>query len=304
MDYQVEIDWSPAYELVVSLTAYACKSVKTLELGAEWVQRVREQSGGAIASLDLPAHYKWLDILVWRCPAARDAEGFLNWLAACPVGTLYEMLAPYAIADLLPLPPDLGGVRNDWVRTLAVWNDAYFRRLNPAILSGLAAEAAARRAEAEHLPPEEVVECATSGIQFSAPPGITHVLLVPQYHYRPINIYGNWRGWRIFLYPADALPPAPGGPPHALQRMTRALNDESRLRILRLLAGGQHSFTQIVEEMDLAKSTIHHHLVILRAAGLVRLQDYGKGAETYALRPSALGDLATQLETYLKGAND
>jgi DNA-binding transcriptional ArsR family regulator len=300
MDYQVEIDWAPAYELVVSLTAYACKSVKTLELGAEWVQRVREQSGGAIASQDLPAHYKWLDILVWRCPEPRDAAGFLRWLAACPIGTLYEMLAPYVLEDSLPLPANLGAVRDEWVRALTAWDASYFRRLNPAILSGLAAEAVARRAEAGRLPPEEVVERATGGIQFIAPPGITQVLLVPQYHYRPINIYGNWRGWRIFLYPADALPPAPGGPPYALQRVTRALNDESRLRILRLLASGQHSFTQIVEEMDLAKSTVHHHLVILRAAGLVRLHDYGKGAETYALRPSALGDLATQLESYLK----
>lgn len=302
--YQISIDWSPAYELAVSLEAYFSKNSKTLELGLGWAQRVKEQGGEALAALEPPPHTHWLHMAIWRSPGSRDVPGFLGWLGDCPIGHLYTLFAPYALEDLAPLPPDLEAVRAAWVRALTIWNERYFRHIDPAILDGLAAEAAARREEAARLAPEEVVERATSGIQFIAPPEIKQVLLVPQYHYRPINMYGNHRGWRIFLYPTDALPPAPGTPPPALLRLTRALDDESRLRILRLLASDQHSFSDIVQEIGLAKSTVHHHLVTLRAAGLARMQDYGSGPERFSLRLSALGDMAAQLDTYLTGEAD
>lgn len=298
MSYQITVDWSPAYELVVSLGAYFSKSPRTLELGLDWAQRVKAQGGEALAALEPPPHIHWLDVAIWRSPGSRDVPGFLGWLGDCPIGLLYTLFAPYALDDLAPLPPDLEAVRAAWVRALTVWNELYFRHLDPTILDGLAAEAAARREEAARLTPQEVVERATGGILFAAPPEITRVLLVPQYHSRPLNLYWSLQGWRTFLYPTDALPLAPDMPPLALQRLTRALDDENRLRILRLLASGQHSFTAIAQEISLAKSTIHHHMVVLRAAGLVRLQDTGSGPESYTLRPSALPELNRLLSAY------
>lgn len=298
MSYQITVDWCPAYELVVSLGAYFGKSAKTLELGLDWAQRVKEQGGEALAALEPPQYTYWLDVAIWRSPGSRDVPGFLGWLGDCPIGHLYTLFAPYAVEDLCPLPPDLEAVRAAWVRALTTWNERYFRHLDPAILDGLAAEAAARREEAARLAPEEVVERATGGIQFIAPPEITRVLLIPQYHYRPLNMYWSMRGWRTFLYPTDALPLAPDMPPPALQRLTRALDDENRLRILRLLSSSQRSFTEIVQEIGLAKSTVHHHMVTLRAAGLVRLQDTGAGPESYTLRSSALPELNRLLSAY------
>ncbi len=107
------------------------------------------------------------------------------------------------------------------------------------------------------------------------------------------------RNPRLLLHLADALPPVPGTPPPALLRLTHALSDESRLRILRYLAAGERSFTEVVREIGLAKSTVHHHLVALRAAGLVRVRHDAANAVGYGLRADALDDLDARLTSFL-----
>jgi DNA-binding transcriptional ArsR family regulator len=300
--YQIVVDWAPTYELSVSLATLFSKTPKTLDVGADWVKSMRERGGATFAALaDLPKDQgQWIDILIWRCLAERDAESFLRWLAETPVGSLYELLAPFADEAARPLPSNLRALRDTFVVALSAWNDLYFRDIDPAILRGLAAEAERLRQDVAQSAPEDVVERATGGVRFDAPPGIDHVVLIPQYHYRPINLYARVRGHYLLLYPVDVLPPAPGQPPQRLMRLTRALDDESRLRILRLLSGGAHTFTSLVAQTGLAKSTVHHHMIVLRAAGLVLVHDTGSGADSYELRRSSLTDLATQLEVFLK----
>jgi DNA-binding transcriptional ArsR family regulator len=297
MDYSISVDWAPAYELTISLLAYG-KQNKTLELSSGWAAEARARGGAMLDELVQPECGQWLDIAVWRCPGPRDAPGFIAWLEAIPLGDLYTLLAPYAESPHFPLPDDLATVRTDWVQALTLWHDVYFQHIDPAILAGLAAEAEARRELVARQAPMAAVEAATNGIEFFAPKGIGQVLLVPQYHYRPINVNQSCRGWRHFHYPADALPPAPGAPSDALLRLTRALDDARRLQIMRFLAGGERSFTEVVEASGLAKSTVHHHLVLLRAAGLVCATDRGAGAISFRLRSAALDDLARRLADY------
>jgi DNA-binding IclR family transcriptional regulator len=69
---------------------------------------------------------------------------------------------------------------------------------------------------------------------------------------------------------------------------------------LRFLATGPRSFTDVVQVMGLAKSTVHHHMVVLRAAGLVRVHHGGEKATTaYSLRPGAVDQLRDMLRAYL-----
>ena len=303
--YRVEVDWAPAYELLVSLKAYVSRPEhKTLELGVGWARDVRRQlrpelaaeltSATALRDVHVP------NLLVRQCPGDRDVAGYLQWLGALSLGELYERLAPCVLEGHTPLPRDLSAVRDRYVRLLAAWDEQYFRLVDPAILSGLAADAAAKQALVPTMAPEALVEAATCGVHFTPEPGPELVLLVPQYHYRPWNLYDSYRGMRLFEYPADALPAMPGEPPPGLLRLTRALSDESRLRILRFLATGPRSFTDVVQVMGLAKSTVHHHMVVLRAAGLVRVHDGGEKATTaYSLRPRAVDQLRDMLRAYL-----
>jgi DNA-binding transcriptional ArsR family regulator len=58
--------------------------------------------------------------------------------------------------------------------------------------------------------------------------------------------------------------------------ITNALADESRVRALMALTGGQLCVCQIAELLQLAPSTVSKHLYILRQGGLVESQKKGR----------------------------
>ncbi len=76
-------------------------------------------------------------------------------------------------------------------------------------------------------------------------------------------------------------------------RITKALADVQRVRILMLLQGGELCVCQIMEVLGLAPSTVSKHLALLHAAGLVEVRKEGRwayfqlpgGAARAALRP-------------------
>ncbi len=302
MSYHVVVDWSPAYELIASLRAYVRESPKTLELPSEWWEHARYSVGADLVREDEFHYTGWLYLFAWFSPSKQDVPGFLRWLETRSVGEFYELLAPYIGKGCPALPRDLGASRDAASRFLRRWYEDYFRFIDPAILSGLAAEAASLRRQAEGCNAEDLFERATHGIRFTPGPEVQNALLVPQYHYHPLELQQQWRGLRLCLYPVDVLPPAPGEPPPALLRLTRALDDPNRLRILRALAEAPQGFGEIVQQSGLAKSTVHYHLTLLRAAGLLLEEDTGSLlSPVYRLRPSALDDLDRVLHQFLSG---
>ncbi len=58
--------------------------------------------------------------------------------------------------------------------------------------------------------------------------------------------------------------------------ITKALADESRLRALMLLRGGELCVCQIIEMLELAPSTVSKHMSILRQARLVDAEKKGR----------------------------
>ncbi len=77
----------------------------------------------------------------------------------------------------------------------------------------------------------------------------------------------------------------------------KALGDERRLRMLSILNEGDAGLMEIAERVDLAKSTTHHHLRILRSAGLVRVT-VGEN-KSYSLRREGVPEAARLLDAYL-----
>lgn len=59
----------------------------------------------------------------------------------------------------------------------------------------------------------------------------------------------------------------------------RGLADQTRLRILRRLAGGEARVVDLTQELLLAQSTVSAHLACLRGCGLVL--DRPQGRQTY-----------------------
>ena len=82
-----------------------------------------------------------------------------------------------------------------------------------------------------------------------------------------------------------------------LARLYKALADERRLALLGLLSRGPVTLGDASREVGLSKSTTHHHLAILRHAGLVLIREDEE--RTYALRPERLDEVRRLLERNL-----
>lgn len=56
----------------------------------------------------------------------------------------------------------------------------------------------------------------------------------------------------------------------------KALGEEHRLRIVRLLLGGEHGVNDIAEALEISQYNVSKHLRVLREAGLVECEKQGR----------------------------
>lgn len=152
-----------------------------------------------------------------------------------------------------------------------------------------------------------VIEDVTKGLNYDIPLGVTRVVLIPSVVTRPLSVIDQHRDTlHVYYGVADEFVDSdPEAPPSWLVKTYKALSDERRLRILRRLSEGDTSLEELTEMLGLSKSTVHHHISILRGAGLVRISlslDEGNKHKQriYSLRDQALGDATGFLDTYLR----
>lgn len=77
-------------------------------------------------------------------------------------------------------------------------------------------------------------------------------------------------------------------------RAFRALADETRREILRILRDGPLTSGEIADRFDSSWPTVSRHLAVLRDAGLVTAERYGQEIR-YELNTSVFQDLAQHL---------
>ena len=61
-----------------------------------------------------------------------------------------------------------------------------------------------------------------------------------------------------------------------IARVFKAFCDESRIKILRLLVGGEKCACVLLEELDISQPTLSHHMKILTESGIVVSRREGK----------------------------
>ena len=79
----------------------------------------------------------------------------------------------------------------------------------------------------------------------------------------------------------------------------KALCDENRVRILRYLTGGEKCACKLLDDLNIAQSTLSHHMKILADSGLVVGRKAGKWMH-YSISPEGV-DAAI---AYLKGLKE
>ncbi|NNC75173.1 MAG: winged helix-turn-helix transcriptional regulator [Acidimicrobiia bacterium] len=162
----------------------------------------------------------------------------------------------------------------------------------------LARDAGMKAALASRIPAEQAIEIATNGIAVDVGTGTTGVVLIPTIAARPWVIVTDSGDRKILCYGASAhIEEDPDAPPKWIVKMYKALGDEKRLRILGVLRDGPAGLGELTERLDLAKSTVHHHVGMLRDAGLVRVT-IGRDKE-YSLRTDAVPQAGQLLEAFL-----
>lgn len=183
---------------------------------------------------------------------------------------------------------------------LAAWLD-HFAPLEDRVRAMIERDVELRAEDRATLAPSDLIERTTGGVRFGSEAGVRRVILAPSYFARPYNFLLAAEDWKFYGYPiADAALDAsdPLAPPQSVVRLHRALGDDTRLRILRLLRDHDLYLTEIAQQLELSKPTIKHHLVLLRVAGLVTVTEEA-GLTYYSLRRDRLDDASSGLKRFL-----
>ncbi|SNZ16907.1 transcriptional regulator, ArsR family [Terribacillus aidingensis] len=133
---------------------------------------------------------------------------------------------------------------------------------------------------------------------FKPDDSIHTVLFIPQYSYRPWTITADLPGTKVFYYPIHANSIDPENrynPDTMLVRKYKALGDTMRLHLLKKLAESEQTLQQLAEQMPAAKSTLHHHLKMLKSAGLI-----GSDKQVYYVNKHRIASLDSELHHFLK----
>ncbi len=202
------------------------------------------------------------------------------------------------IGILLAVPAER--LRRTVIDVLKPWVNEVFLPRAAATQEVLDRDAARVSALIDSGSPERVIELASRGLEFRPEAWIQRVVLLPHVSMRPWNVLGASGGDSLICYPVadESLGWEPGSPPPDLVRLHRALGDAKRLRILAVLAGTEQAGLQeLADAVDLAKSSAHHHMVILRAAGLVAVTTDGRGR--YRLRKDFIPEASAMLGEFL-----
>ncbi len=209
------------------------------------------------------------------------------------------------IVSLFEVPGE--ELRDRMVRAVRRFRDEVFSEYEEGFTAAINRAAAAQRATSTRDNAKAVIEEVTNGLDYEIPLGVSRVTLVPSVVVKPLSLIDQNRDNLLVFYGMadEFLDSDPEAPPSWLVKTYKALSDERRLRILRRLSEEEASLDDLTELLGLSKSTVHHHMSVLRAAGLVRVRISGskhdhKESKTYALRTQALSNAGAFLDTYIK----
>jgi DNA-binding transcriptional ArsR family regulator len=275
--------------------------------------------------------------LVYDCPAPRDVPTFIVHIEATdPLELRLHMLGYYVRSHCRATPPEVilqaaqGNIEaqkemlktsfpddTHWQRTLRwllslepaatknllldIFRDWYaevFLEQESFIMPILARDVEAKLALKLTHSTEQLIEMAT-GWEYVPEPGIRRVILVPSFIMRPWNSQSEMSDTVIFCYPVaeESISADKNAPPARLVKLAKALADERRLRILKKLATGSYTLQEMADDLGLAKTTLHHHVITLRSAGLVRMNLSDK---RWSLRQYMVNNVGELLNTYLR----
>lgn len=271
--------------------------MKYLELGSKWPEEVETTITPELKeAIKLKENLFFEDLMVLlieQSPAQHDITSFFDWLAAMSAGEIYERVAPL-LDNKITLPTDLSLQRNRSITLLKAWNEQYFQHTDLQFLEFLKQDAEEKANSIEKYSAKAMVQQTSRFIIETEK--VTSVCLIPAFHFQPMSLVDQFKDKLYITYPVNNNQIQFDG----VLKMTKALGDEKRLKILHLLSKGAFTFTDIVSEIGMAKGNIHHHLSILRGVGLLNIHILDEpNTFYYSTNKSFTSDLKKQIELLL-----
>jgi DNA-binding transcriptional ArsR family regulator len=206
---------------------------------------------------------------------------------------------PEDVDSLLAIEPDDLGTRLIAAITQIrpLWEEVASEAMNPVLR-----DAQHRQQQLDDgVDVAAIVLEATNGYELTGDVSVHRIVLQPSYWIRPWLIVGRSGDAEVLTTAVaeEFLVLPPEAPSPALLKLFKALGDESRLKLLRRLSSGPITLAEATAELDVAKATTHHHLSILRQAGLVSVGGEGR-ISRYSLREDPAEAAAEVLADYLQ----
>lgn len=143
----------------------------------------------------------------------------------------------------------------------------------------------------------ELIRLITKGSELQPHPGVDTLWLIPQSAYRPFTIINYLPHCVVYYYPvADVFLPGGISQTQMMQvaALHKALGDVQRIRLLTLIRHNPKALSELTNTLNATKSNVHHHLTLLRTAGLVHVED-----GVYSINHDAVLQVGTELKALL-----
>ncbi len=186
---------------------------------------------------------------------------------------------------------------------LQEYHEVYFTEEETRLLPALEAGLERGQELATRLSPDALVEELSHGVQFEQIGTAQELTLAPSYWSTPFvfsAVLETGKTLIVFGCRPEVESVAPGSDaPDSLMNALKALADPTRLRVLRYLAHGPQSPSELARLLRLRPPTVIHHLRLLRLAGLVTVRVDEQGERRYAARLEALSGIFSAVQEFL-----
>jgi hypothetical protein len=241
---KIEIDYSPVYELVISLFIYMSKKdKKNFDIGKDWYKHVDSQLTPPFKQkLDEDRIFKELrmDLFYVYCsPNKQSIPEFFQWMKSLNEEEIRHLyLSALHKNDEESVKKYKKSYAHRWIKKQGYielrdylldlwqqWEKEYFRGIHEQIPEALKTDALEKKLLAASMEPfNQQMELFLKFNKLLR-------ILAPQYHSNPFNIHQDFSDVQMFFYPVDLAEETSDHPSKNLLRITKCLADETRLKI-------------------------------------------------------------------------
>jgi len=304
MAYDVKVDVSPIYELLSSFMLYTTRKwINNLDIGREWIhdiqQSLSEEARQAFAeAADYPfGDYDLLYALALERDSSMQINGYLEELSIGNADNLLARMIPHVPSATIE---DVRRLQTNYAPLLRIWHNNYFQGIEEQFAVMMEEDAMEKKDLLVKMDPEPLVEFASGGLVLDQQLPVKHIILVPSIHFRPVNTYCFFEEVLLIQYPLDIPEADEEEPPICLLRLTQALSKPERLQLLRYLANEPKSMQEMIRDTNESRAQLHHELMVLRSAGMLRVHLTDRSTEKFSIRPDGVSELQMFLESYIR----